>query len=150
MASEPVPTPREDLRERRRRYREKLEAAVQARKLRLYEEVWAEVLRREMAAIPRVLEFRVKYDTVMGQELHLVGSTPETGSWDLARSLHMYWTEGNIWVCKVKLPATVEKVEYKYVVKGNGNSIWENGSNHVFQVTASSGTQSQLDRWGAV
>ncbi|CAK0854205.1 unnamed protein product, partial [Prorocentrum cordatum] len=51
---------------------------------------------------PRVdVRFMVRFDTRPGQEVNLVGSCDLLGCWDVGKSVHMAWTEGNVWAGKV-------------------------------------------------
>eukprot|EP00404_Azadinium_spinosum_P021490 CAMPEP_0180626618 /NCGR_PEP_ID=MMETSP1037_2-20121125/37937_1 /TAXON_ID=632150 /ORGANISM="Azadinium spinosum, Strain 3D9" /LENGTH=162 /DNA_ID=CAMNT_0022647191 /DNA_START=85 /DNA_END=570 /DNA_ORIENTATION=- len=136
---------------RNERYREKFQQAVHLRQVMLYERAWQECLRREHAATAEhaatvvEVEFRVHYDTVLGQELHLVGSPPELGAWDLWRSLSR--SPGNVWLRKVKLPRAAMPIEYKYVVSEASGVRWEGGSNHVFEASTGSRVEQCDDAW---
>lgn len=50
------------------------------------------------------LSFKLPYRTNFGQDVAIVGSTEELGSWDPRRGLGMQWSEGDIWVCDFEVP----------------------------------------------
>jgi hypothetical protein len=95
------------------------------------------------------VQFAVKYTTVPGEKMFIIGSSMELGSWDISRSVPMEWTDGNVWVAKVNIDPAATLVEYKYVVISNRKTVWENGSNHVFEV-GDDFPPCRLDVWGAV
>lgn len=68
--------------------------------------------------------FHLKYDSRWGEELFLVGSAASLGGWNLVKALAMCYVEHGCWSAVVELPDT-ETVEYKYVVKENGQFRWE-------------------------
>ena len=43
------------------------------------------------------INFQIKYDTKMGEDLAVIGSINELGNWELHRALKMGWNDGNIW-----------------------------------------------------
>ncbi|CAE7456422.1 GLAA [Symbiodinium natans] len=96
--------------------REKYRLALAQRQVRMHEAAWDECIRRELAAAEAAraqkasgqqgefYEFSVQYATSFGQELYMVGSCEELGSWTLSHKVHMGWSEGNIWRAKVEIP----------------------------------------------
>jgi hypothetical protein len=44
-----------------------------------------------------LLDLSVKYNTVPGQFIHVIGSIPELGSWKNDQICKMQWTEGHVW-----------------------------------------------------
>ncbi|MFI6577314.1 carbohydrate-binding module family 20 domain-containing protein [Nocardiopsis sp. NPDC050513] len=78
-------------------------------------------------------EFHVQAETYLGQEVYLVGSLPELGSWDPANGVRLSTDEGSYpwWTGSTGLPVGTE-FEYKYVkTDGAGNVEWEVGGNRV-------------------
>jgi hypothetical protein len=49
--------------------------------------------------------FRVQYNTRLGQEILLVGSSPHLGEWSVANACTLRWTEGGVWTATLSLPA---------------------------------------------
>lgn len=96
-------------------------------------------------------DFAVKYTTVPGEKMFVVGSSIELGAWDINRSVPMEWRDGNIWAAKVAMTA-VGRVEYKYVVRSDQKTTWEHGLNHVFDATKvkDGALPCRLDVWGTV
>eukprot|EP00931_Biecheleriopsis_adriatica_P050528 TRINITY_DN29260_c0_g1_i2.p1 TRINITY_DN29260_c0_g1~~TRINITY_DN29260_c0_g1_i2.p1 ORF type:complete len:163 (-),score=35.33 TRINITY_DN29260_c0_g1_i2:32-520(-) len=127
------------------RYRQKYQEVLHQRQVKLYENAWDECVRREKAAARTEVEFSVCYHTSFGQNLFVVGSAPELGSWDLSKKVHMRWTEGDVWRAKVEFPAGQSTVEYKYVVSQADITLWESGNNHMIQVGA--GAVTCNDEW---
>lgn len=83
--------------------------------------------------------FKVNATTNWGQNIHVVGSLPELGSWDPAKSseamLNPNYPE---WFLPVSVPRATT-FQFKFIKKdGNGNVIWEGGNNRVFTSPSSS------------
>lgn len=95
----------------------------------------------------RLVELAVEYTTVPGENLFVVGSAVELGEWNVKRSVPMQWTAGNIWTAKVNLIPSTGRVEYKYVVGSEQETIWEDGPNHVLEV-GNAALPNRLDSWG--
>jgi alpha-amylase len=95
--------------------------------------------------------FNEAADTVLGQNIYVVGSVPELASWSPANAVPLTWisgsgTRGN-WRATVKLPAA-KTIEYKYINKdGAGNVIWESGANRVLTTGAAGTAQTTSDSW---
>mmetsp|Transcript_9914 Transcript_9914/g.18429 ORF Transcript_9914/g.18429 Transcript_9914/m.18429 type:complete len:161 (+) Transcript_9914:50-532(+) len=130
---------------------DKIKTAQTKRSERLYEAAWDECIRRELAAAEaargsQFYDFSVQYATSFGQELYMIGSCEELGSWDLARKVHMGWTEENYWRVKLEIPMQRGVVEYKYIVAKEDSVEWENGHNHRMECCA--GGRRLDDSWG--
>lgn len=75
--------------------------------------------------------------TTWGQNIYIVGNCPELGNWDPAKavgpgSCSNYPT----WQLNATIPAG-KTIEFKAIKKdAAGNVVWENGSNHVFEIGA--------------
>lgn len=83
--------------------------------------------------------FKVNASTTWGQNVHVVGSLPELGSWDPAKApeamLNPNYPE---WFLPVAVPKATQ-FEFKFIKKdGSGNVTWEGGSNRVFTSPSSS------------
>lgn len=83
--------------------------------------------------------FKVNATTDWGQNVHVVGSIPELGSWDPARAseamLNPNYPE---WFLPVGVPKSTS-FQFKFIKKdGGGNVIWEGGGNRSFTSPASS------------
>ena len=42
--------------------------------------------------------FQMKYQTIMGQELGVIGSLNDIGNWDQNKAQKLRWTDGNVWI----------------------------------------------------
>lgn len=92
------------------------------------------------------ITFRVNATTVWGQNVFVVGNTPALGSWNTNQAVALSSASYPVWSGTVNLPANTT-VEYKYIKKdGNGNVIWESGSNRVY-TTPASGSATLNDTW---
>ena len=72
------------------------------------------------------ITFTINYGTVSGQEVYLVGSFNDWTVGDAEYKLS--WTDGNNWVGTFAFEGGTE-FSYKFVVHGNGNTIWESDPN---------------------
>ena len=62
--------------------------------------------RRRSPTAPLIpVVFRVQYNTRLGQEILLVGSSPHLGEWSVANACTLRWTEGGVWTSTLSLPA---------------------------------------------
>jgi glycogen operon protein len=85
--------------------------------------------------------------TQPGQDLFVVGSASELGSWSPAAAVPLTWIDSDTWRGPVCFEASAgQSVQYKYILKQNGTVTWENGGNRVFTVPAS-GTSTRVDSW---
>ena len=75
--------------------------------------------------------FSIKYETKFGQNVFLMGSTPELGSWKNPVA-KLKWTEGHVWKLAITFPPNINWFEYKFVIEEKGNFIWEKGHNRLF------------------
>ena len=90
------------------------------------------------------LIFHVNASTNYGENIYIVGSIPELGSWDTD-----YATEAMLnpdypeWFLPVSVPANTY-IEFKFIKKdSNGNVTWESGSNRT--ITSSSDVNGSMD-----
>jgi hypothetical protein len=66
--------------------------------------------------------FKLKYVTVPGEDLYVIGDLPQLGgNKDLKYSL--MWTEGHIWVSEQPLLTSTPYFSYKYVKVDRGMKI---------------------------
>ncbi len=87
--------------------------------------------------------------TTYGQNVYLVGSISQLGSWDTNKALGpMDATSYPTWkIFDVYLPPSTS-IQYKFIKKdGSGNVTWESGNNHSY-TTPASGTGSVTNTWG--
>ena len=89
-------------------------------------------------------EFCIRYETLFGQSLVLVGSTGEFGEWDLKKGVKMSWKPGHLWTANLLIRSL--PVEYKYVCHSNDEFIWEKGENR----KVSSKIEKLFDSWQEV
>lgn len=77
------------------------------------------------------LKLRLDHQVQFGEHHALIGSAEAMGSWQ--KKTVMNWTESG-WVIDLVLNVG-ERIEFKYIiVLGNGEIIWEDGSNRVIEV----------------
>lgn len=57
----------------------------------------------------------IKWSVQMGQQLAIVGSAPELGSWSAAQAVRMEWQPGHAWSVDVAFPVdrADTTIEYK-------------------------------------
>lgn len=75
--------------------------------------------------------------TVSGQNVYLVGSAPELGSWDASKAIGAMYNQVVYkypsWYYDVSVPAGTT-IEYKFIKKNGTTLTWEGGSNHTYTV----------------
>ena len=86
--------------------------------------------------IIKKLQFQIHYPTQMGEDIGLIGSIKELGSWEQNNILRLHWTEGNIWITTIDISfAEINDFEYKFVLIINGEiKEWEKGNNRIFKL----------------
>ncbi|UYZ60518.1 alpha-amylase [Hymenobacter latericus] len=90
--------------------------------------------------------FQVNYsNTVSGQDVYVIGSTAQLGSWNTANAIKLSGAAWPTWRGTINLTSGTA-VQYKYIRKdGAGNVLWEGGSNRAFTPTGTSVTRT--DTW---
>ena len=80
------------------------------------------------------ITFQIDYNTKMGEELGLIGSIKELGSWDKNKIIRMYWNDGNIWKTTIDVSfMDINSFEFKFILIDKGDiKEWENGNNRIF------------------
>lgn len=87
------------------------------------------------------------YTTQWGEEMYVVGNVPELGNWDPANAVKLNWVDSDTWSGPVTFTTSAGQViEFKFIMRQNGNTTWENGSNRTYTVPAS-GTGSYTGWW---
>jgi len=79
--------------------------------------------------------FKVSKQVNYGESVKLVGSGSALGDWDVSAAPEMRWTDGDVWVAELELPAE-EDVHFKYVCVHEGGEYWENCADHNLKVSA--------------
>lgn len=66
--------------------------------------------------------FKIKYQTIPGEDLYVLGDIPELGSnKDISHGL--VWTAGHIWVSKEPVVTNTPYFSYKYMLTGNEKQV---------------------------
>ena len=88
------------------------------------------------------------YVTQYGENIYVVGSVPELGSWSPTSAVKLNWVDSDTWSGPVVFSTSKgTTVEYKYIVRnGSGTTTWESGSNRTCAVPAS-GSATANDFW---
>jgi len=88
------------------------------------------------------------YVTQYGQDMYVVGNTPELGYWDPNKAVPLSWVDSDTWSGPAVFTDFTkgDSIEYKYIVKQGSSVTWEGGSNHTYTVP-SSGTGSATNDW---
>jgi hypothetical protein len=82
--------------------------------------------------------FKVSASTVPGENVHVVGSLPELGSWDPAQSTEVMMNPNYPqWFLPVTVPRNTT-FQFKFIKKNGSSVIWEGGSDRSFTSSASS------------
>ncbi len=87
------------------------------------------------------------FSTVPGQDLYVVGSVPELGSWDTTKAVKLNYVSSSQWSGPVFFFASKgAAIQYKYIWKQGGTTTYEGGSNRNYTVPTS-GSGSRNDTW---
>ncbi|KAG8951106.1 hypothetical protein FRC04_006765 [Tulasnella sp. 424] len=84
--------------------------------------------------------------TVYGENIFLVGSISQLGTWDPNSSIALSSVSYPVWTVTVSLPPNTS-FQYKYIRKdSSGNVTWESDPNRTY-TTGSSGSATENDSW---
>ena len=76
--------------------------------------------------------FQMKYQTIMGQELGVIGSLNDIGNWDQNKAQKLRWTDGNVWIKDINYQNNID-FEFKFIFIESGKvKTWEDGTNRKF------------------
>ena len=75
--------------------------------------------------------FQMKYNTLPGEDLGVIGSIEELGMWDQNKALKLTWNSGNVWKSKINFNfSRTNSFEFKFIFISNGRvKQWEDGNN---------------------
>ena len=77
--------------------------------------------------------FQMKYQTIMGQELGVIGSLNDIGNWDQNKAQKLRWTDGNVWIKDINYQNNTD-FEFKFIFIESGKvKTWEDGNNRSFK-----------------
>jgi len=80
------------------------------------------------------IAFSIKYNSIYGEEVVILGSTAKFGNWNLNKGFHLEWNEGNIWTGEMFFEnGDIQNFEFKFVVVEKEKiKYWESGENNIF------------------
>jgi 4-alpha-glucanotransferase len=77
------------------------------------------------------ISFNIHYLTVWGQTVHLTGSVPELGGWDVERAINLHYISDGLWSASIEAPDDTQQIEYRYFLQSNTIRVFEEwGRNH--------------------
>ena len=71
------------------------------------------------------ISFNIHFPTVWGQTLHIIGSIPELGDWNIQQALSLQYVTDSVWSGNIEVPNDCKLIEYSYCLKSNGKVIFE-------------------------
>ena len=79
-------------------------------------------------------KMKIKYNSIYGEEVVILGSTAKFGNWNLNKGFHLKWNEGNIWTGEMLFEnGDIQNFEFKFVVVEKEKiKYWESGENNIF------------------
>ena len=79
-----------------------------------------------------IIYFEIKYDTLMGESISVIGSNSNLGEWKSEKALNLNWNKGNRWIGSFEYKEEND-FEYKFILLNNGCvKEWEDGINRKF------------------
>jgi len=90
-----------------------------------------------------ILSFSIQTNVGFGNNIHVVGSHPDVGSWNPVESLKLRWTPGNVWTGQVAVQKGTA-LSYKFISRNgaanlyhtNTNVAWEPGADRLTNTTS--------------
>ncbi len=87
------------------------------------------------------------YVTQWGQNMYVVGNVPELGNWNPTNAVPLTWVDSDTWSGPATFTTSAgQSIQFKFIVRQGGTTIWEGGSNRTYTVP-SSGTGSYTGWW---
>ena len=81
----------------------------------------------------RKITFEIEYQTIMGQEIGIIGSLNELGKWNHDKVLKLNWNKISIWRKDIDYINGTD-FEFKFVLINKGKIVkWEEGKNRIFK-----------------
>ena len=81
--------------------------------------------------------FSIDYNSLFGEEVCILGSSPKLGLWKLSDALHLKWNLGNIWTGEIDVEVEdLQDFEFKFVIiEKDKIKYWESGNNNIVNFT---------------
>ena len=77
------------------------------------------------------IKFEIKYDSIYGEEVGILGSNDILGNWNLNKIFYLKWNDDNIWNGVINVKGPYNDFEFKFVITDNKNiKKWEKGYNN--------------------
>lgn len=93
------------------------------------------------------ITFRIHYETQWGEELFVMGNSPELGNNDPHRACLMNYTEGAIWEVSIETSRSLDSLEYAYFVAKEHYPIKKEWGRHCVSITDSTEFLLLIDSW---
>jgi len=81
--------------------------------------------------------FSIDYNSLFGEEVGILGSSPKLGQWRLSEALLLKWNFGNMWTGEINVEVEdLQDFEFKFVIiENNKIKYWESGNNNIVNFT---------------
>ena len=77
------------------------------------------------------IKFEIKYDSIYGEEVGILGSNDILGNWNLNKIFYLKWNDDNIWNGVINVKRPYNDFEFKFIITDNKNiKKWEKGYNN--------------------
>ena len=77
------------------------------------------------------IKFEIKYDSIYGEEVGILGSNDILGNWNLNKIFYLKWNDDNIWNGVINVKRPYNDFEFKFVITDCKNiKKWEKGYNN--------------------
>jgi len=88
------------------------------------------------------------YVTSWGQDMYVVGNVSELGNWSPASAAPLSWVDSDTWSGSVTFTTSAgQPIEFKFIVRQGGTTIWESNISNRTYTVPSSGTGSYTGTW---
>lgn len=80
-----------------------------------------------------IINFSIHYNTIPGKSVFISGVSSKLGKWNTLKALKMQYSGASLWTARLKIPVTLSKMEYKYVLCNEDGTmpVWEECKNRV-------------------
>lgn len=96
-----------------------------------------------------ILNFYLRFSTVIGQSLFVCGNHPALGNDDITKALPLQYFNDEFWQAQVEIPVTKLDIHYRYILKGqDGKQVVEWGDDRIIEINKNTAQEFTLiDTW---
>lgn len=118
----------------------------EALQIEMCPELYKQYVNKNVFVIKKV-SFKIKYDTVYGEKIGVLGSVNEFGNWNENRAVVLNWNCNNYWKGSVEIENVYNgNIEFKFVViEDDRVKKWQDGNNNIINISNFTGNEIETE-----